>query len=57
MTKNDDEPTSTCFGHFHTMPMRAAGGQNEADDLYAVRVVISIKFVLQVVVLYSAVWC
>ena len=33
-----------------------AGGQNEAGDLYAVRVVISIKFVLQVVVLNSAVW-
>ena len=29
------------FVHFHTMPMRTAGGQNEAGDLYAVRVVIS----------------
>ena len=26
---------------FHTMPMRTAGGQNEAGDLKAVRVVIS----------------
>ena len=38
---NFDEPTSMCFRPFLYNVHAHAGGQNEAGDLYAVRVVIS----------------
>ena len=39
--RRSDEPTSTCSRPFSYNAHAHPGGQNEAGDLYAVRVVIS----------------